>query len=773
MKLNTIKQIIILSLLAIVSGCKRDIVDLQPATFPKNPIVFLDDFTGDLVYAAFGGSDVKAFQVDKDETYNGSAAAMRFDVPDANSPQGAYAGGAFFSKTGRDLSDYNALTFYVKASQPVNIGVAGFGNDFGASKYLTSLNNFPANTNWQKVIIPIPDASKLSGEKGLFFISAGAIDERGYTIWIDEVQFEEVSNMSDVTGLIMLGKDSTLNGAETGNSYNINTIQASANLPTGVDQVVNTTADFFTFNSSDPSIASVSESGVINILDSGKTLITAKLGGNDAKGSLTINSKGAPAKPDFAAPVPSFDPSSVISLYSNPYTNEPVDTWNTHWLYSTAENEFTQINGDDVIRYRNLNFVGIEFASNPVDASSMTNFHLNIWTPDPTAAPNNFKVMLVDFGADGVYGGGDDVSSEVTFTSPVLVTNNWITLDIPFSSFTGLTTRSHLAQLVLSGTLPSIYLDNVLFYKTSSKPTTAAPVPVRDAASVLSVFSDSYTNIPGTDFNPNWGQATIVTQEPIAGNNTLVYSGLNYQGTQFGTAQDVSSMSSLHIDYYSVTSTSLKVYLISPGPVETPYTLTVPTSGGWNSVDIPLTAFAPVDLKNVIQMKFDGNGDIYLDNIYFFKALLVPTVAAPTPTYSASGVISIFSDAYTNVAGTDLNPNWGQATIVTQTPIAGNNTLLYTNLNYQGIQFGSNQNVSGLSYLHLDYFSGNATSLQVYLISPGPVETPYTLTVPTVSGWNSVDIPLSAFAPVDLTNVFQMKFVGNGNVYLDNILFHN
>jgi hypothetical protein len=134
-------------------------------------------------------------------------------------------------------------------------------------------------------------------------------------------------------------------------------------------------------------------------------------------------------------------------------------------------------------------------------------------------------------------------------------------------------------------------------------------------------------------------------------------------------------------------------------------------------------------------------------------------------------VISLFSEAYSNVAGTNLNPNWGQATVVTQPQIAGNNTLLYSGLNYQGLQIGSNQDVSGMQYLHLDYYSANSTSMKIFLISPGPVEMPYTLAVPTASGWNSVDIPLSAFSPVALNNVFQLKFEGNGTIYLDNILF--
>jgi len=166
--------------------------------------------------------------------------------------------------------------------------------------------------------------------------------------------------------------------------------------------------------------------------------------------------------------------------------------------------------------------------------------------------------------------------------------------------------------------------------------------------------------------------------------------------------------------------------------------------------------------------------NVYVDNVYFYAggtSTTEPTTAAPTPTYNPTDVISVFSDAYTNVEGTDLNPNWGQATVVTQIPVAGNNTLKYAGLNYQGIQLGSNQNLTEMDYLHLDFWSATSTLLNVYLISTGPVETAYNLAVPT-SGWTSLDIPLSSFSPVDLTNVFQFKFDGNGDIFIDNILFH-
>lgn len=769
----------LLSSLAILTmvSCKRDLEDLEPAAFPTTPEVFIDAFSAGLNYGAFGGSKVTAFDVDTEVKYQGSA-SMKFAVPDAGDPQGAYAGGAYFTSVGRDLSDYDALTFWARATKAATIDVVGFGNDFGASAYQVTLEGVQVNTNWKKYIIPIPDASKLTQEKGMFFYSEGPEEGLGYTFWIDELKFEKLGTIAHPRPAILNGQDQVFS-VETGRVLNIGGLRVTVNLPTGIDQSVLAAPAYFTFLSSNPAVATVSSTGVVTVLDAGTAVITAKLGAADAEGSMTLNSVGQLIGPSTPAPTPTVSADKVISLFSNAYNNVNVDTWNTRWQFSTAEDYDLQVAGDDVKRYSGLNFVGIEFTSQSINASAMTHFHIDIWTPDPTELPKAFKVLLVDFGANGTFGGGDDASHELSFTRPTLVSEQWVSLDIPLSNFTGLVTKAHLAQLVLSGDLPNVYIDNVYFYNggtvTPTGPTAAAPVPTRNPADVTSIFSDTYTNLPGTDFFPNWGQATVVTQVPVAGNNTLLYSGLNYQGTQFASNLDASDKTHLHLDFWSSNSSSLSITLISPGPVEKPFVLSVPTTG-WASVDIPLSSFAPVALNDLIQIKFDGNGDIYLDNIYFYKTSsggTTPTTAAPTPTFNAANVISVFSNAYTNVAGTDLNPNWGQATQTSQVSVAGNNTLLYAGLNYQGIQLGSNQNVSGMTHLHLDFWTANSTELRVFLISPGPAEKAFSLTVPT-SGWTSIDIPLTAFTPtVDLANVFQFKFEGNGDIYINNILFHN
>ena len=546
-----------------------------------------------------------------------------------------------------------------------------------------------------------------------------------------------------------------------------------------------------------------------------------------------------------------------------------------------------------------------------------------------------------------------------------------------------------------------ITLDAVAFGKCGYP----APEPTEAADSVLSVFGTTYGNLAGTNFDPNWGQAT----DAVAGDE-YVLNNLNYQGVSFdGGALNVSGYEYLHVDYYTEDSTAVNVFLISPGPSETPVALDVSVTGKWNSVDIPLSSFTAVNLAEVIQMKFDGNGTIRLDNMYFggeaplspwdfdgngevdaltdgllflryafqlrddrlvdasvvatdstlsaseiqarienvlsvadidnngsidplsdgllllrymfditgeslvdgvvdldcgsrtagwqvayhienvhdnyasdpsliddeptgcalqlflsgaddasevrltgpwwgwdpnggpvatweYGAWVVtfdpapdanmeylwivdgvqenlvdnaangecdedglntdyanyanrmwmqdtneadavydacsntgmwPEADATDPTEDSATVLSVFGATYGNLAGTNFDPDWGQATDA----VVGDHYVL-NNLNYQGVSFdGGALDVSAKEYLHIDYFSGDSSMVKVFLISPGPNENSYRLDTSVKSQWVSVDIPLTDFSPVDLTNVIQMKFEGNGTIYIDNMYF--
>ena len=777
--------------LILLMGCERELDDLQPATFPKNPEVFIDGFSSGLNYAAFGGSVPTAFDVDNDVTYNSSKASMRFDVPNAGDPEGAYAGGVFSTQVGRDLSSYNALTFWAKATQSATLDLVGLGNDLGTSIYQVTISGLSVSTSWKKYIIPIPDPSKLTAEKGMFFYSTGPVDGKGYTFWIDELKFENLGTIAHQNPMILDGIDK-IESAVNGLKFQVGGLKLSINLPTGIDQTVNVAPAYFTFNSSNPGVASVDALGMVTVHSGGTAVITAVSGGKEAQGSLTVNSSG-----EFThAPAPTADQENVISIFSNAYTNVPVDFYNGYWQpYQTTTSSDFKVGEDDVLFYTNFNFVGIQFTTPTINATSMTHLHMDIWIPNEVAPSDKLLVKLVDMGPDGALDGNDPTLS-YEIKGP-LSSQSWISVDINLS---GLQSRSKLAQIILEriGTsLSGFYLDNVYLYGngggTVTQPAEAAPTPpARNAADVISLYGDAYENLAGTDY-PDWGQATVVSDVQIAGNYTLKFAELNYQGIQLASSQNVSGLKYLHLDFWTANSTNLNVYLISSG-VEKAYTLTVP-SDGWTSVDIPLTSFSPVNLANIIQLKFDGNGDIFLDNIYFYTTgggtTSQPAVAAPTPpARNAADVISLFSNAYTNKTVGTWSAEWDDSNVA-DLKIAGDDVKKYSFTNFAGVDFSNNKfDASAMTHFHMDIWTPDEVqdkSFTVKMVDFGggnAESTNFILTVVHTSGggipalakgsWVSIDVPLSAFSgDKTRTDLAQMVFSSNlSTVYIDNVYFY-
>ena len=141
-----------------------------------------------------------------------------------------------------------------------------------------------------------------------------------------------------------------------------------------------------------------------------------------------------------------------------------------------ADVEDVAIAGNAAKKYANLVFAGIEFTSQTLDASGMSHFRMDIWTPNETAGAS-FKVKLVDFGANGVYdGGGDDSEHEVTIrAADGLATGEWVRLDLRLADFTGLAAKEHLAQLIISGDLNTVYVDNVYFRRPAGEAARVRP----------------------------------------------------------------------------------------------------------------------------------------------------------------------------------------------------------------------------------------------------------------------------------------------------------
>ena len=789
---------------AVVGAC-RDDAPTEPAPFPDEAVIFDDSFGEGIDFQAFSGSKLDALQQDVSEKFEGDA-SLRVSVPTPTDPSGSYAGGAFVASVPRNLTEYNALTFYAKANRAATLNVAGIGNDnTGNSLYTADAGGLALSTSWARYVIPFPLASKLTQEQGLFFFAEGAEEDQAYTIWFDEVKFDNVSGISSPQPSIASQELSL----EVGATAQVTGTQVSYTVD-GRTVVMTTLPSYFTFASSNSSVATVSSAGVITVVGEGTTTITASLGDVAADGSVVINTVRGP---EAAAPTPEVDAAKVISLFSNAYTNVTVDTWSAEW--DNADVEDVQIGGNDTKRYSNLSFAGIEFTSAPVDASSMTHFHMDIWTADETASPAVFKIKLVDFGADGAFDGGDDVEHEITLnasTTPALATGSWVSIDVPLSRFANLTTRGSLAQMIISGDPNTVFVDNVYFYEGDvSSPETAAPTPTVDAANVISLFSDAYENVTVDTWSAPWDAADVSDVE-IEGNATKKYDNLSFAGIEFTSAPvDASEMSHFHMDIWTPDATinaAFKIKLVDFGAdaafgggddVEHEITLDAASTpalqtGSWVSIDLPFSAFTGLTTRGALaQMIISGDPNtVFVDNVYFHQsAPSAPTAAAPTPEYAAADVISLFSDAYEDVTVDTWSASWDNADVA-NVEVDGNATKKYTNLVFAGIEFTSAPvDASSMTHIVMHIWTPDPTidaAFKIKLVDFGAngafggdddVEHELTLTASSTpalatGSWLALDIPLSEFTGLTTKGALAQLIISGDpdTVFVDNVLFH-
>ncbi len=349
---------------------------------------------------------------------------------------------------------------------------------------------------------------------------------------------------------------------------------------------------------------------------------------------ITFNA-GSASEPTTAAATPTQPSADVISLFSNAYTNVPVNTWRTDWSQATLTD--VQIAGNDVKKYSSLDFVGIEaIGANVIDITNMLYLHVDYWTPNMT----EFKIKLVDFGADGAFQGGDDKEHELSFT-PTL--NGWNSLNIPISDFTGLTTKEHIAQLILVGRpagSATVFVDNIYFHKTPlidpNTPQAAAPTPTFPSTNVISMFSNAYTNRTVNTWRTDWSQATL-TDLQIAGNDVKKYSSLDFVGIEAVGANviDVTGMDNFYFNAWTPNLTALKVKLVDfgadgafQGGDDKEHELTLkPTLKSWNTFDLSLDSFIGLTTKShIAQLIFvgapTGAGTVFIDNVLFRKQTL-------------------------------------------------------------------------------------------------------------------------------------------------------
>ncbi len=255
--------------------------------------------------------------------------------------------------------------------------------------------------------------------------------------------------------------------------------------------------------------------------------------------------------------------------------------------------------------------------------------------------------------------------------------NQWETVTFDFSSAIGNT----YTRLVIIPDFQdrsedhTIYFDNIVIPASNTiipdpeAPEVAAPVPTEAPEDVISIYSDSYTNLEGTNFAAPWGQSTVVTFDEVEGNGYMYYSMFNYQGTQLLGAHNLSSMTHVHIDMWTPDATVVQFTPISASTGEHLVSLTPINLEAWNSYDIPLSSFTGVAMTDIHQLKFDGQAgvspsNVYLDNIYFYAGDISGTDATLSDLKVDGTTVDGFAS---NVYSYDVELPEGTTTVPTVT----------------------------------------------------------------------------------------------------------
>ncbi|MCX6171550.1 MAG: T9SS type A sorting domain-containing protein [Flavobacterium sp.] len=212
------------------------------------------------------------------------------------------------------------------------------------------------------------------------------------------------------------------------------------------------------------------------------------------------------ATPTVAAQTPPARPvGDVVSIYSDAYTSLSVNEWGPNWgPYSARINDFPILgNPTKVVNIASgKTFAGIDFYPSTFDATTFTTFHLDYWIADPLPVGQVLSIKLSNH-----VGGTAVETSAIEYLPNPLLTNQWVALDIPLSSFVGASappnlSRNAIAQIILTaaradGNVPlNIYVDNIYFHKNTTMGVSSFeaskfkmyPNPTND---ILNISSDS------------------------------------------------------------------------------------------------------------------------------------------------------------------------------------------------------------------------------------------------------------------------------------------
>lgn len=281
---------------------------------------------------------------------------------------------------------------------------------------------------------------------------------------------------------------------------------------------------------------------------------------------------------------------------------------------------------------------------------------------------------------------------------PNTTINTWETITFDISGSIGSGENHDIDRLVVFPDWPATraqdnicYFDNVTWAakKTAEPgasasvdaPLVAAPTPSPVQADVISLFSDSYTNVAVSTWRTVWSGAGAQTDISVVGNAVKKYESVDFVGIEFtgANAIDATGKQFFHVDVWTPDATLFRVKLVDLGASKEGEIAFTPTQSGWVSLDIPMADFADASkvtnsnklltsVNSLQQLIFSGQPtgtfNFYIDNVYFSNVASSSTLAIddfkilglsvyPNPTNN-HWVISSKNDKITAVEVYDL-----------------------------------------------------------------------------------------------------------------------
>jgi len=164
----------------------------------------------------------------------------------------------------------------------------------------------------------------------------------------------------------------------------------------------------------------------------------------------------------------------------------------------------------------------------------------------------------------------------------------------------------------------------------SQVPLVAAPTPTVSEGAVVSIYSDAYTDVTLSELPTEWSGLGAFEEITVESDNVWKLSDLDFLGivTNYATGEDLSAMTTMHIDYWVPEGTTNELFVKIVNTVdggEAQVSLGTTVADSWQSIEIPITEFDAGNLANkqkITQILIDSDGvagAVYIDNFYFYN----------------------------------------------------------------------------------------------------------------------------------------------------------